>query len=137
MHVANAPCSWGILEFESTSLAPSAAQVLDEIAATGYAGTELGDWNFLPTDPQRLAAELEGRHLALAGAFVDVVLTDPGAHETGEATAVRTARLLADTVRLQPDTSPAVRLTASAEATAVRRSVPRRRKPDATYNERG
>jgi inosose dehydratase len=102
--IANAPCSWGILEFESTSLAPSASQVLDEIAATGYSGTELGDWNFLPTDPQHLAGELEARRLALVGAFVDVALTDSVAHEAGEATAVRTARLLADAVRLKPDT---------------------------------
>jgi inosose dehydratase len=108
MHIANAPCSWGILEFESASLAPSASQVLDEIAATGYAGTELGDWNFLPTDPQRLAGELEARQLALVGAFVDVALTDPVAHEAGEETAVRTARLLVRSVRLQADSrSPA------------------------------
>jgi len=95
MRVANAPCSWGILEFESTMNAPSPAQVLDEIAATGYAGTELGDWGFLPTDPRRLAADLGARRLALVGAFVDVALTDPAAHDAGEAAAVRTARLLA------------------------------------------
>jgi inosose dehydratase len=95
MRIANAPCSWGILEFESTAAAPSAAQVIDEIAATGYAGTELGDWGFMPTDPRRLSADLDRRHLALAGAFVDVALTDPAAHDAGEATAVRTARLLA------------------------------------------
>src|SRR5262245_1347343 len=100
MLIANAPCSWGVLEFQSTSAAPSAAQVLDEIAATGYVGTELGDWGFMPTDPRRLAVDLDARHLALVGAFVDVALTDPAAHEAGEATAVRTARLLADAVRL-------------------------------------
>jgi inosose dehydratase len=96
MRVANAPCSWGVLEFESTAAAPSAGQVLDEIAATGYAGTELGDWGFMPTDPRRLAGELEARHLALVGAFVDVALIDRAAHDAGEAIAVRTARLLAD-----------------------------------------
>src|SRR5262245_57095597 len=107
MRVANAPCSWGVLEFESTAAAPPAAQVLDEIAATGYVGTELGDWGFLPTDPRRLAADLDRRRLALVGAFVDVALTDPAAHAAGEATAVMTARLLADTqkVRLKPDTT--------------------------------
>src|SRR5262245_38582277 len=102
MRVANAPCSWGILEFESTALSPSPAQVLDEIAATGYAGTELGDWSFLPTDPQQLARELDARRLALVGAFVDVGLTDRAAHDAGEATAVKTARLLAETIELQP-----------------------------------
>jgi inosose dehydratase len=33
-------------------------QVLDEMVATGYAGTELGDWVFLPTDPAELAREV-------------------------------------------------------------------------------
>ena len=42
MHIANAPCSWGILEFEETTERFSGySKVLDEIAATGYAGTEL------------------------------------------------------------------------------------------------
>ena len=31
--VANAPCSWGVLEFESKTASPGYAQVLDEIAA--------------------------------------------------------------------------------------------------------
>jgi inosose dehydratase len=131
MKIANAPCSWGVLEFESMAAAPSADQVLDEIAATGYSGTELGDWGFMPTDARQLAAALDARHLALVGAFVDVALTDPAAHDSGEAAAVRTARLLADAIRLQAQTAN-VRLTASARATTVRRSVPRRRQPGPT-----
>ena len=107
MHVANAPCSWGILEFESTTLAPAAAQVLDEIAATGYSGTELGDWGFLPTDAGRLADDLDRRRLALVGAFVDVALTDRAAHDGGEATALRTARLLAAASLFHTSTSSA------------------------------
>jgi len=95
MRIANAPCSWGVLEFESAAHTPSAAQVLDEIAATGYEGTELGDWGFLATDPQQLAGDLERRRLALVGAFVDVALTHADAHGAGEQTAVRTARLIA------------------------------------------
>src|SRR5439155_21163947 len=43
--------------------------VLDEIAAAGYEGTELGPWAYLPTDPSRLGAELRQRKLALASAF--------------------------------------------------------------------
>src|SRR4051794_11820015 len=96
MRIANAPCSWGILEFESTAPAPSGPQVLDEIAETGYEGTELGDWGFLGTDPQRLRADLDRRQLALAGAFVAIPLTERSAHDAGEAAAVRTARLLAE-----------------------------------------
>src|SRR5262249_20053456 len=95
MRVANAPCSWGVLELESTALAPGPSQVLDEIARTGYAGTELGDWGFFPPDPAQLRRDLEARSLALVGAFVPVALSDPGAHAGGEALAVRVARLLA------------------------------------------
>ena len=37
--VANAPCSWGVLEFELEGEADGYAQVLDEIVETGYQGT--------------------------------------------------------------------------------------------------
>jgi inosose dehydratase len=69
--------------------------VLDEIAETGYAGTELGDWGFFPTDPATLRAELDRRGLSLLGAFVPILLRDPDAFDAGLAQALRTARLLA------------------------------------------
>jgi inosose dehydratase len=94
MRVANAPCSWGALEFDWAGPAPSFARVLDEMATTGYAGTELGDWGFLPTKPRDLASELRRRELALIGAFVPVQLTDGASHEPGADAALRVARLL-------------------------------------------
>jgi inosose dehydratase len=97
MQIANAPCSWGILEFDGMERSAPCAQVLDEIAGTGYAGTELGDWGFMPTDPQALAAELATRSLGMLGAFVPVRLADASTHVAGIETAVRTARLLAAT----------------------------------------
>lgn len=99
IQVGNAPCSWGALEFEGPP-GPRAAerigyqQMLDELRATGYVGTELGDWGFMPTDPDALRAELEQRGLNMIGAFVPVALKDPAAHAAGEAQAVRVARLL-------------------------------------------
>jgi inosose dehydratase len=93
--IANAPCSWGALEFDLEGEAPDYVQVLNEIAETGYAGTELGDWGFMPTDPKKLSQEIHGRNLVLLGAFVPVFLKDPAAHQTGIEVAVRTARLLA------------------------------------------
>ncbi len=60
IRVANAPCSWGILEFAGGAQPAGYATVLDEIRATGYAGTELGDWGFMPTDPRRLDARACG-----------------------------------------------------------------------------
>lgn len=95
MKIANAPCSWGVLEFDLEGQAAGYAQVLDEMVDTGYDGTELGDWGFMPTDPQALAAEIHSRGLKLLGAFVPVMLKDAGCHAAGVDAAVRTARLLA------------------------------------------
>jgi len=93
--IANAPCSWGILEFELDGEGAGFAQVLDEMRETGYQGTELGDWGFMPTDPTTLKAELNTRKLEMLAAFVPVELSDPKAHAAGEEVAVRTARLIA------------------------------------------
>ena len=92
--IGNAPCSWGVLEFDLEGEAAGYAQVLDEMAETGYAGTELGDWGFMPTDPKALAAELAARKLTLLGAFVPVALKHREAHALGVEAAVKVARLL-------------------------------------------
>ena len=76
IRAANAPCSWGVLEFESKADSPTYTRVLDEIGESGYAGTELGDWGFMPTDPDRLRDEIERRGLALLAAFVTTRLAD-------------------------------------------------------------
>jgi inosose dehydratase len=85
-----------VLEFGLEGQAAGYPQVLDEIRETGYEGTELGDWGFMPTDPDTLARELAARGLAMLGAFVPVALKDPDAHAPGIEAAVRTARLLRD-----------------------------------------
>ncbi len=95
IRVANAPCSWGVLEFELEGSAAGFAQVLDEMRATGYSGTELGDWGFMPTDPARLRDELHARELQLLAAFVPINFSNAHGHAAGEASALRTARLLA------------------------------------------
>ncbi len=92
--IANAPCSWGVLEFDLDGEVAGYRRVLDEMVETGYQGTELGDWGFMPTDPKQLADEVHSRGLTMLGAFVPVMLKDPGCHKAGEAAAVRTARLL-------------------------------------------
>ena len=61
--IANAPCSWGVLEFGLDGKTAGYAQVLDEMKEAGYAGTELGDWGFMPADPAQLKAELAKRIL--------------------------------------------------------------------------
>jgi inosose dehydratase len=94
--VGNAPCSWGTLEHQDQSQAIPSTQMLDELVETGYTGTELGDWGYMPTDPVRLSEELTKRNnVAMLGAFVPVELKNPLAHAEGTARAVKTARLIA------------------------------------------
>jgi inosose dehydratase len=95
IRIANAPCSWGVLEFDLDGNVAGYVQVLSEMKETGYAGTELGDWGFMPTDPRKLKSELSAYGLKLLGAFVPVNLSDANAHEPGMGVAVRTAKLLA------------------------------------------
>ncbi len=96
IRIANAPCSWGALEFEGMAADPVPYdRMLDELAATGYDGTDLGDWGYMPTEATDLRAELDRRGLDLVSAFVPVALRDPAAHAPGLDHALRVARLLA------------------------------------------
>ena len=96
LRVGNAPCSWGTLEFEQAQGAQVPYdRMLDELVESGYTGTELGDWGYMPTDPAKLAEELRTRGITMLGAFVPVALKEREAHAQGIATAVKTARLLA------------------------------------------
>lgn len=96
MKIANAPCSWGALEFdlEEKSEEIGFEQVLDEIKETGYIGTELGDWGYMPTNPDLLKAELDKRHLDLLGAFVPVALVKEDNHDKGVVAALKVAELM-------------------------------------------
>lgn len=52
IRVANAPCSWGDLGIEGLEgESIGYQQMLDELVETGYIGTDLGDWGYMPTDP--------------------------------------------------------------------------------------
>lgn len=95
INVANAPCSWGVIESMSGERG-GYTQVLDEMQETGYVGTELGDWGFMPTDPAKLRQELAAHGLKLTGSWVSVFLHDADRYEQAEAEALRTARLLAE-----------------------------------------
>src|SRR5437870_765667 len=96
IRIANAPCSWGSLEFEGLEGESIAyGQMLDELRDTNYVGTELGDWGYMPTEPAVLKEELARRHLAMVGAFVPVALKYPEAQAGGEADPLKVARLLA------------------------------------------
>lgn len=92
--IANAPCSWGALEFDLEGKSLGYREVLSEMVETGYAGTELGDWGFMPTNPQQLQAVLKEKTLELLGAFVPVALSNEKAHPAGIELALKTAGLM-------------------------------------------
>ena len=92
--IANAPCSWGVIEGIDGERG-GYVQVINEMQQTGYAGTELGDWGFMPTDPAFLTQELGSRHLNLLASWVSVFLHDVDRHQQSADDAVRTAKLLA------------------------------------------
>ena len=96
LKLANAPCSWGIIENTAGDRGAGYQQVLDEIHETGYRGTELGDWGFMPTDPTQLREALARRSLELVGSWVSIRLYDAAYHQAGAEAAVRTATLMAE-----------------------------------------
>src|SRR4029077_16765890 len=94
IQVANAPISWGIMEHVEYPADYPYTRVLDEIAEAGYRGTELGPYEFFPSDPAVLRKELDKRSLTLCSAFVDVELGQASAHQEGLAFVERSAKLI-------------------------------------------
>lgn len=94
--VGNAPCSWGVLEFDLEGETVAYDQFLKELTDTGYAGTELGDWGYMPTDPGQLGEAIRSHGIDLVAAFVPVALSDPDKREAGTAVGVKTAGLMAE-----------------------------------------
>lgn len=94
VRIANAPCSWGVIEGIEGETA-GYVRVIDEMSQAGYIGTELGDWGFMPTDSDKLASELGSRGLTLMGSWVSVWLHDRSKHQSSADDAVRTGRQLA------------------------------------------
>ena len=92
--LANAPCSWGTIE-NTKGKRIGYRQMLDELAESGYTGTELGDWGFMPTDAVQLKEELDLRGLELIASWVSVRLYDKSFHQDGIKQAIKVAKLLA------------------------------------------
>ncbi len=106
--LGNAPCSWGTIESTGTEAERIPyTQMLDELVASGYTGTELGDYGFMPTDADVLRRELERRNLTMLGAYVDVALADPAALDEGKHRALTVAHLLKNVADIgDPDWQP-------------------------------
>ena len=94
MLIGNAPCSWGINYPTGNSF--TWQQYLDEVAAAGYRGTELGPFGFLPKDPTLLTSELDKRGLTMIGATHVHTFGDAGSAGTLMETLRELAPLLVD-----------------------------------------
>lgn len=76
--LANAPCSWGV-DFSDRPENPPWQRVLDEVAASGFTGVDLGPVGYFPADPSRLSDELARRGLVLSAGGLFDPLADPAA----------------------------------------------------------
>jgi inosose dehydratase len=76
--VANAPVSYGAFELTVGILpdVPDGATVLDEVAAAGYDGVDLGPLGYFGYGNE-LATSLARRRLSLAGGFFELPFSDP------------------------------------------------------------
>ena len=69
--LACAPCCWGVDDVRNPHLPPW-ERVLDEAAAAGFGGLELGPYGYMPLDVGRLGAALDTRGLRIvAGTIFD------------------------------------------------------------------
>ncbi|MGH2351985.1 MAG: sugar phosphate isomerase/epimerase family protein, partial [Chloroflexota bacterium] len=75
--LAAAPITWGVCELPGWGVELPYGRVLDEMAAAGFRGTELGPHGYLPSDPDRLRQALRTRGLSLVGAFCPLALQEP------------------------------------------------------------
>lgn len=76
LSIGNAPCSWGV-EFADDPRNPDWQEVLDEAAAAGYSGLELGPIGYMPEDPAMLGKSLAERQLSLIGGVIFRPFHDP------------------------------------------------------------
>lgn len=76
--VAAAPISWGVCEVPGWGWQFDPATVLAQMRDVGVKATEFGPDGFLPEDPTAKAQVLRDNAIAAVGAFVPVVLHDPG-----------------------------------------------------------
>jgi inosose dehydratase len=94
LKLGQCPVSWGVEYAETPGNAPWSTY-LDEAAAAGYHGVELGPLGYLPSAPGVLRRELDERGLALCAGYVMEPLADPAALERTLARTRQTCEILA------------------------------------------
>ncbi|WP_114284937.1 sugar phosphate isomerase/epimerase family protein [Candidatus Halocynthiibacter alkanivorans] len=93
IRIGNAPCSWGV-EFAQDPRNPAWETVLQQNAAAGYKGIELGPVGFMPEDPVELGESLARHELELIGGVVFRPFHDATAWDDVMDGAVRTCKAL-------------------------------------------
>jgi inosose dehydratase len=78
--IGTAPDSWGIWFADDPAQTP-AHRFLDEVVEAGYGWIELGAYGYLPSDPAKLAQELQDRNLKVSGGTAFARLQHPGTIE--------------------------------------------------------
>lgn len=122
IEIGNAPCSWGV-EFAQDPRNPSWRSVLQDCAAAGYRGIELGPVGFMPEDPVLLGEALAEHGLSLIGGVVFRAFHDPAAwddvldatHRTCKALTSHGARHLVLIDSISPRRAPTAGRAAEAE----------------------
>lgn len=79
--ITTAPCCWGVDDVKNPNLPPW-ERVLDEAAAAGYGGLELGPYGYMPLDRDRMAGELDRRGLFFVAGTIFDDLVAPGNRDT-------------------------------------------------------
>ena len=91
--IGNAPCSWGV-EFADDPRNPNWRTVLQENAAAGYAGIELGPIGYMPEDPGELGEALAEFGQELVGGVVFRPFHDPDKWDEVLDASLRTCKAL-------------------------------------------
>jgi inosose dehydratase len=79
--ITTAPCCWGVDDVTNPDL-PHWERVLDEVAAAGYGGLELGPYGYMPLDQPRVSQALRSRGLFIVAGTIFDDLVDTGNRET-------------------------------------------------------
>jgi inosose dehydratase len=78
--ITTAPCCWGVDDVNNPNL-PDWRRVLDEAAAAGYGGLELGPYGYMPLDLEAVSEALHTRGLFIVAGTIFDDLVDPGNRE--------------------------------------------------------
>ena len=97
IRIGTAPVSWGVMEIDSWGARKRYEDVLDEMAAAGYVGTELGPYGYFPTDSKQLIDELSARGLSMVSGFVPLPLAHRQRHPSVIPEVMNIAQLLSET----------------------------------------